>query len=133
MENMDKGNEMILDKKKNYIEFCKSGALDFYEACRIELSLEPKEGFTEIHPLDLLWIISFRHLGLIIQSKFSQIVGKIPHISDKNPDLKNRFDKIYYKCYSIYSHSHSYPKENITQLTLGKFIKTVKQEKLDII
>ena len=114
---------------KNYIEFDCSGAIDFFESIRFELCLSKEDGFKETHPLDLFYCLNVGHLTNVLHNEFLRLVGRVPHISDKNTKLLNRFDKIYYKCYKVYHHSHwPYGTPNaITELTLVEAIKIIKK------
>jgi len=98
---------MMEEYPKNSIVFICSGAIDFTIAVYIELSLEDKEGFKLITPIELLKKISkIKHIQHILYTYFYKICGRMPHISDDIPESK-RFTKVYYKCYSKLSHSHT--------------------------
>lgn len=128
-----------MDLEKSYIQdeksiiFDCSGAIDFIEQLNIELSLEPNGG-VEMHPLDLIReICEIKHIRNIIFAYFYKIVRKIPHISDRNPDLPNRFTTIYCRCYKKFHHSHEpYGKWTYTNLSLQESIKYIKENNLDI-
>ena len=135
--------EKSAEENKNSIIFNCSGAIDFSEQINIELSHTNEyygmkdTGFTEIHPLDLMWKLDteIKHIQEILYVYFLNITGKIPHISDKNENLplENRFTKIYYKCYKKFHHSHwHWDKYHYTPLTLDEAIKYIKKENLAI-
>ena len=79
------------------ITFNCGGAIDFTEYVRIELLEEPREGFTEINPSVFMQEIWLPHLSSIQHLNMMNIFDKIPHIADRNPNLPNRWRKIWYK------------------------------------
>lgn len=124
------------DCKKNSILFTCSGAIDFTEDVYIELSLEYKEGFKLITPIELLKKISkIKHMQYIFSTYFYKICGRMPHISDINDNIpeSKRFTKVYYKCYRKFSHSHKYGEYTITNLELDQCIEYIKSKNLCII
>lgn len=124
-------------EESNSIIFDCSGAIDFTEHIHIELSMTPKEGFTHILPLDLMWQInSLKHIGTMVSDYFRKICQKSPHISDRNEDLpeERRWTSVYYKCYKRFKHSHE-PWGNdyhYTQLSLTEAISYIVDNGLDI-
>ena len=80
--------------------------------------------------------LNFDHIRSILYTYFAKIVGRIPHISDKNKDLpiENRFTYMYYKCQRVYRHSHE-PYDSgytYTNLTLEDAIDIIVEKNLDI-
>lgn len=128
----------LKEEDDNSIIFDCSGAIDFTEQMNIELSLEPKEGFTECHPLDLMWKINnIKNIQNIIRTCFCVILKKVPHISDKNEQLhiEKRFTKVYYKCYKKFWHSHWYmscKSHNYTNFSLDNAIEYIIKENFSI-
>lgn len=122
------------DGDENSIIFDVTGAIDFSEQVNIELSKIEKEGFTEIFPLDFYSKIStIKHIKQIVDMYFSKIVNRIPHVSDRTESVKNRFTKVYYKCYKKYYHSHwRFDKMAYDPLSLEDAIEYIKKNNLDI-
>jgi len=109
-----------------------SGAIDFYESVDFELSEENIEGFTEINPFELYRKIYLPHTSNIIMHNFIMIFGRAPHIADLNPDLPNRWRRIYYKCYKKYYHSHNIRDVKIIPLTIEEAMNFIRNQNLSI-
>jgi hypothetical protein len=128
----------LKEEDDNSIVFNCSGAIDFTAQMNIELSLEHKEGFTECHPLNLIWKINnVKNIQNIITAYFSLILKRVPHISDRNEDLplEKRFTKVYYKCYKKFYHSHWYSSGKdyaYTDFSLDDAIEYIIKENLSI-
>lgn len=126
------------EEDKNSIIFICSGAIDYTEQINIEMSLEPKLGFIECHPLDLLYKIQdIKHIQNILTKYFVLILKKVPQTSDRNENLplEKRFTKVYYRCYKRYFHSHWYmagKSYQYTDFSLDDAIKYIIKENLSI-
>jgi hypothetical protein len=84
-----------------------------------------------------VWSINkLEHIQHIIDTYFFRILGRIPHISDKNENLpkEQRFTQVFYKCYSRYYHSHEpYGQYHYVDLTLEDAIKDIDENNLAIL
>ena len=116
------------------IVFNCDGALDFTEYVCIELLDEAREGFIEIHPSHFMRETYIPHLGFFQKLNMQSIFNRVPHISDLNPDLPHRWQRIWYRCYHHFQHSHEgfNSKGKDTPLTLKEAMDMIKDKKLDL-
>jgi hypothetical protein len=129
VDNSEKGKLWI--PIQDSLEFECSGAIDFSESIKIELSKEEKDGFEKIHPYDLYCKLYFPHLDCLIRHNLWTLIQYSPHISDMN--LKKE-DIIYYRCYRVFHHSHwPYDKKEIKYLSFDEAKKMIKKEKLSLV
>jgi len=93
----------IKNDSKRYIQFTNVGAVDYTEYIRIELRKVPTLGFTETYPSELYKKVSIKHLDNLLIENFLLLISYICHFNDDkfHPD-----DKIYYRCYKYWHHSH---------------------------
>jgi hypothetical protein len=111
-------------KEHNSIIFICDSAVDFTEEVYIELSLEYKEGFTSVVSFELLKnILKIKNIQHIIYLYFYKICGKMPKINEK----------IFYKCYRKYSHTHRYGEYVYGNLEIDNCINYIIKENLSII
>lgn len=129
-------NSTSTTEDKNSIVFTCSGAIDFSEQVNLELSIEPKQGFTEIQPSDFLKeLYRIKHIHQIITTYFYVILGRYPQMSDRNKDIPEtkRFTKMYYKCYRKFWHTHdAFGNYKYTDVTLQDAISYIQERNLDI-
>jgi hypothetical protein len=121
----------IKNDSNRYLEFINIRAVDYTEYIRIELRKKPTVGFKDIHPVDLYRMMKFPRLEMILIQYFIKLVGYVYN----HYDLKNNLEeKVYYRCYRFYHHSHDlrgeYDKDEL--MTLDNAMKWVEQNNLSL-